>query len=700
MNVAELLPRLGPPHDPLSLLLTRFDGWRGIGSPWCEGLAADDPEALSLALVAPKGPDALGPAATLAGALLPGWCALTPDDTLYLLDRRGRRLTWFDRCRCVFAPLPCLNAKNGPLALTTTVAIAANRSLLAIAGTAGGRGRIVVLQRATLSIVVIVEQEIEPTALALSRGCVAVTDGTSGAILVFDLNGRLLRRIEEVGFVSSLTALDDGRLLAVNAVDVRIVSTSGEAQETISLASGRALVPALPFVVDGAAKLDLAAFCDPPRRKPALFDETGAPSSDKPVPHLAAAFASRGRHVTQALDSAIEACQWHRIRFRADIPAKCRLSWRTRAAPLDFPPDMVAEEGEPGWSDAQSFLGPLHGDLEFLVTSGEGRWLWLEAVLEGDGTATPRLCEIAADFPRISLARYLPAAMVAEPSSADLTHRFLSIFDTGFREVERRIDVSPRLYDPRTTPAKMLDWLGSWVGLAFSRADSEASKRRLIRQLPRLFRKRGTLEGLEETLAVLMGFADLQCEAKVAACGPRCEVRLPVPSQPRLVLEHWRLRRWLFLGLGRLSESSRLWGESILNRTRLGGSQPLGSTRLTVERDPLRDPFHAHAHRLSVFLPAARAKGASAKGRIEAVVRREVPAHVDVSVHWVEPNMRLGIQSTLGFDAVLGARAPGRFGQAPLGDASALVGSQPSPMGLRPGSAAIGRSGFRGACTT
>ena len=698
MNVAELLPRLGPPHDPRSLLLTRFDGWRGLGAPWCAGLADDDAGAISLARLAPAGPDELAPFGTLGGAVLPAWAALTPDDTLHLLDRRGRRLLRFDRCACAFVPLPCA-AKSGPLAMTAMAAITADRTMLALAGRGGARGRVVVLQRATLSIVTVVEADFEPSALAFSHGCISVADDKSGAILVFDLNGHLVRRIEAVGLVATLTPLHNGRLLAVTAQDARLIA--GDETEVIAPALARDLAPPLPLVVDGAANLDLAALCEQPKSKPALFGDDGAALPGPALPHLAPVYAPRGRHVAGPLDSAMEACQWHRIRFRADIPAKCRLTWRTRSAALDFPPEMVADEAEPGWFAAQCFSGPLHGEFEFLVAAGEGRWLWLEAVLEGDGTTTPRLCEIIADYPRISLARYLPAAMVAEPSSADLTHRFLSIFDTGFRAVERQIDRAPRLYDPRPTPARMLAWLGGWPGLSFSIADRERDKRRLIRELPRLYRKRGTLEGLEETLAVLMGFADLSCEPSPVSCGPRCGARERVRCRPRLVLEHWRLRRWLFLGRGRLGESSRLWGEAILRRTRLGGAQPLGSTRLALERDPIRDPFHAHAHRLSVFLPAARARGASARGRIEAAIRREAPAQAEIDVHWVEPNMRLGLQSTLGFDTVLGMRPPGRFGEVPLGEASALAAPQPPAAGLRLGSAIAGRTsrpGPSGAC--
>jgi hypothetical protein len=154
---------------------------------------------------------------------------------------------------------------------------------------------------------------------------------------------------------------------------------------------------------------------------------------------------------------------------------------------------------------------------------------------------------------------------------------------------------------------------------------------------------------------------------------------------PKMVLEHWRLRRWLVLGQGRLGEASQLWGERILNRSRLDSNAQLGVTQLKLERDPIRDPFHAEAHIFSVFLPAGSARKPVARQRIEALIRAEAPAHTKPVVHWVEPNMRLGLQSTLGFDSVIGMRHPPpiTLDAAKLGRATVLRRDGPPSVGVK-----------------
>jgi len=55
-----------------------------------------------------------------------------------------------------------------------------------------------------------------------------------------------------------------------------------------------------------------------------------------------------------------------------------------------------------------------------------------------------------------------------------------------------------------------------------------------------------------------------------------------------------------------------------------------------------------------VFVPAAKIRAASKQTAVQALIEREKPAYTQFSLVPLEPRFRLGVQSTLGLDAVVG----------------------------------------------
>jgi hypothetical protein len=124
-----------------------------------------------------------------------------------------------------------------------------------------------------------------------------------------------------------------------------------------------------------------------------------------------------------------------------------------------------------------------------------------------------------------------------------------------------------------------------------------------------------------------------------------------------------------------------VWGERIAGRTRLGAHGQVGVTRLDTSPDPEHDPFLVHANQFSVFVPARCRDDERLKKSLENLVKSQAPAQTRGYLHFVEPRFRIGIQSMLGFDAVVAAMPQGVvLGATPLGDASVLTGS-PSMRG-------------------
>ena len=149
-----------------------------------------------------------------------------------------------------------------------------------------------------------------------------------------------------------------------------------------------------------------------------------------------------------------------------------------------------------------------------MIRSEPGRYLVLRLQLEGDGAATPSLESICVEYPRISLRRYLPAVFGEDPVTADFTDRFLAIFDTTLRGIERHLDFLPHLFDPLSTPAEplvkgtpdFLSWLASWIDVTLDRRLSIDQRRALLKQAGSHFARRGTQPVLHEQLMTWLGF--------------------------------------------------------------------------------------------------------------------------------------------------------------------------------------------------
>ncbi len=97
--------------------------------------------------------------------------------------------------------------------------------------------------------------------------------------------------------------------------------------------------------------------------------------------------------------------------------------------------------------------------------------------------------------------RYLPAIYQED----DLMGRFLMLFGSFWKPLERQIDDLWLYFDPRLTPAEFLPWLASWLRLVLDESWPEEKQRQLIRSAIFLYRKRGTKQGLEEYLTIYTG---------------------------------------------------------------------------------------------------------------------------------------------------------------------------------------------------
>jgi phage tail-like protein len=97
--------------------------------------------------------------------------------------------------------------------------------------------------------------------------------------------------------------------------------------------------------------------------------------------------------------------------------------------------------------------------------------------------------------------KYLPALYYDD----ELMGRFLMLFESFWDPIEKQIDSIWYQFDPRMTPSDFLPWLATWSDLSFDERWTEAQQRRLLASAARLYRMRGTKQGLVEFLEIYTG---------------------------------------------------------------------------------------------------------------------------------------------------------------------------------------------------
>ncbi|HEX8380608.1 MAG TPA: phage tail protein, partial [Allosphingosinicella sp.] len=162
------------------------------------------------------------------------------------------------------------------------------------------------------------------------------------------------------------------------------------------------------------------------------------------------------------------------------------------------------------------------GTWELLLQNVAGRYAQLRVTLKGDGRSTPRLRALRLWYPRFSyVERFLPGVYREDSVSASFLERFLANFEGINTRIEDRIAAMEAMFDPRTAPEGMLEWLASWFDVALDPAWDERRRRLFIAHAVKFFGWRGTVRGLQLALKLALDPAveaeDFDLEA------PRCE---------------------------------------------------------------------------------------------------------------------------------------------------------------------------------
>jgi phage tail-like protein len=233
---------------------------------------------------------------------------------------------------------------------------------------------------------------------------------------------------------------------------------------------------------------------------------------------------------TPVFDGREPQCVWHRLFLDGCLPPDASVEISSRAADEKGELATRAWQQEPALhrrddgSELPFVPAPTtenHGTFELLFQKAKGRYLQLRLQLAGNGRVSPRLHALRAYYPRFSyLNHYLPAVYLEEPEPASFLDRFLANLE-GFNTVlEDRIVAARMLFDVRSAPADVLEWLASWFGVALDPAWDEQRQRLFIRHAMDFFQWRGTPHGLQ--MALRLAFDEKPTDAIFAPPGSSC----------------------------------------------------------------------------------------------------------------------------------------------------------------------------------
>jgi phage tail-like protein len=419
-----------------------------------------------------------------------------------------------------------------------------------------------------------------------------------------------------------------------------------------------------------------------------------------PVSLLAGAgYAPRGILTRAPLSVPDRPVTWHRLQgLLSPLAPGAHLELFAATGDDDsYPPavDVTAANpfADPRW---QPVAVPGHSDVTDLYIGGcQASFLWVAALFTGNGAATPMLNQLRVEFDYPGYERFLPAVYTKRHSSerslsavgsktgecGEFLKRLLSLFQAMFGDIESEIASLPTLFDPFAAPTEFLPWLAGCLDFDLDENWSETKKRQAVADAFQLYGWRGTPEGLREALRLYAGVDAVIVEPLQHAAW------WSLPSVKEACCDSCAAG----------AASGAAWqdtGGSILGwTTMLAPAQPQGAvvgTSADLDESHLitSDQFGAPlftdiAYQFSVQVLRGQLNCPDVIARVRAVLDREKPAHTAYHLCVVEPRMRVGFQSRVGIDSVVGGggRSLSLGSGQVLGEGTPLGGPTESRLG-------------------
>lgn len=353
------------------------------------------------------------------------------------------------------------------------------------------------------------------------------------------------------------------------------------------------------------------------------------------------------------------------------VPGQHVRLWTTPAPaglipdPATLPSGADAVAGTVEWA-------ALPADVEAaLVPLPSGPLVCIGGELSGDGTSSPTVQQLAIGGGGAWL-DLLPAIYRKDAAGADFLDRLLRLLQSAEEETEAERRALPARFDAWAAPddpaGSALEDLAAWVATGLDERWADGRRRRAVARAHAAQAVRGTPLGLADAIKEQFGV-----RPRITSAAQDASVWSLGQEQPGCGCHD---------GAGGLGFTSMLAaappeGAVLGAGAAVDGSHLLGGERLGV---PL---FADLAHRFHVEVPAAAVEAGGGEAALRALIDQERPAHTAYTLCLVGPHARVGMQSRIGVDLIVGGGpaalrvgAGGGLGDAVLAGRSARVGKE------------------------
>jgi phage tail-like protein len=221
-----------------------------------------------------------------------------------------------------------------------------------------------------------------------------------------------------------------------------------------------------------------------------------------------------GIYISKPIDSQKPRTRWHRFLLEGEFKIGTKVEFSYYISDTLLEDDIIKNKSDEQWHkglpDSSASQGEEKRDALFQENI-EGQYLWFKLSLIGSETVSIKVMSITIFFPRTSYLDYLPAIYQGGTSYQDdllnsiFLERFLSIFESVLSEIDFNIEHINRFFDSLGAPPEFLSWLGSWLAVSMDESWAQDKKRLFIQNAISLYKKRGTREGLEESITLFTG---------------------------------------------------------------------------------------------------------------------------------------------------------------------------------------------------